>query len=118
MEALAWLAIAGGVASAGLGIAVALLGIRNGGLKADARHADTLRKAAEAALKVNTTNFDDYRMRAESKEASLVAQLEHYENHELDAIEEEPNRVVRIERRRSWVAGVLSEASNLASDDG
>jgi hypothetical protein len=112
-----WLALLGGLTSAALGVTVALLGIRNGGLKADARHADTLRKAAEAALKVGTTEFDDYRKRAELREANLVAELEHYENEELDAIEAEPDRPRRIERRRNWVRSVLSKASSPTSDD-
>ena len=112
-----WLAIIGGLAAGGLGIAVALLGIRNGALKADAREADGLRKAAEAALKVGTKAFDDYRLRAEANEARLVAELENYENHELDAIEAEPSRPRRIKRRRDWVRSVLSKASAATSDD-
>ena len=113
-----WLALLGGLTSAALGVTVALLGIRNGGLKADARHADTLRKAAEAALKVGTKEFDDYRLRAESIQAKLVSELEHYENQELDAIEAEPDRPRRIERRRNWVRSVLSQASPPTGGDG
>ena len=111
------LAAVAGLASAGLGITVAIMGIRNGGLKADAREADQDRKAAEAALMVAAKEFDDYRLRAESKEALLVKELEHYENQELAAIEAEPDQVVRIRRRRRLVGGVLSEAFTPAGDD-
>lgn len=112
-----YLAAIASLASVGLGIAVAILGIRNGGLRADARHADTLRKAAEGSLHKVADEFDDYRDRAESKEARLVAELEHYENHALDGIENEPNREVRIRRRRDWVRSLLSQTSTTTGDN-
>ena len=111
------LAILGGAGTAGFALAALIFVVRNKGLALDARQADTLRKAAEAALKVGTKEFDDYRDRAEAKEARLVAELERYENQELDGIEKEPDRKVRIRRRRDWVRGVLSKASSPTGDD-
>lgn len=113
-----WLAALGGFASAGFGIVALIFVIRNKGLALDAKSADTLRRAAEETAKTVTADFNEYRDRAEAKEARLVAELEHYENHELDDIEAEPNRPRRIERRRNWVRAVLSKASNPAGDDG
>jgi len=101
MSGLAWAAAVAGLSTVGLSITVVIFAIRNSGLAIDAHRADMLRKAAEAALKVGTKEFDDYRDRAEAKEARLVAELERYENQELDAIEAEPNRPRRIERRRN-----------------
>lgn len=118
MSVLAWFAAAGGVSSVGLGLIVWIMKIRLDGLHDDAKRLTTARKVAEAALKVAVRDFDEYRARAESKEAQLISELERYENQELDGIEKEPDRTVRIARRRQWVAGVLSQASNPTSNDG
>ena len=111
------LAIIGGAGSIGFAITAVVLAIRNGGLKVDANTADTLRKAAEKLATKTTKNFDAYRKRSEEMVAGLVKELENYENEELDAIEEEPDRDRRIARRRSWVRGVLSKAPSPTSDD-
>lgn len=118
MSVLAWLATAGGVSTLGLGIVVWALKLRLGGLHSENKRLILDRKTAEAALKVATTEFDQYRGRAEAKEASLILELERYENQELDGIEKEPDRAVRIARRRQWVASVLSKASPNTSGDG
>ena len=69
------------------------------------------RRAAEAATKVATAQLAETISRARAKEEALIRKLEHYENHELDAIESEPNRAKRISRRRDWISSVLSEAT-------
>lgn len=113
-----FLAALGGIVSAGLGITIAVMGLRMSRLKTDAASADKARKVAEASLKVNTTKFDDYRSRAEATKAELVAELERFQKERLDGIEKEPDRSTRIRLRHSWISGVLSKASNLAGDDG
>lgn len=111
------LEILGGLGTLGFATTTVVFVIRNKGLAIDRNDADTARKVAEAALKVGTKEFDDYRDRAEAKEARLVAELERYESQELDGIEKEPDRKVRIRRRRDWVRGVLSKASSPTGDD-
>ncbi len=111
------LAALGGIISAGLGITVAILGIRNGGLKADAREADSMRKDAEAALKATSRGFDEYRIRAEAIEEELSEELDHYENQKIAAIKDEPDQAVRIKRRRRLVDSVLSQAFTPRGDD-
>jgi len=93
--------------SVGLGITAVVLAIRNGGLKAEIQEADQLRKAAEAALAVQTTESEDQKLRAKAQIASLRKELERFENEKLDAIEEEPNREKRIAARRNWVVDAL-----------
>ncbi len=112
------LAAIGGVSTLAMAIVAWALWQRSKGLKSEIESEQILRVIAEDKLTDATKEFDDYRSRAKAKETSLVLQLEHYENHELDAIEEEPNRNVRIARRRSWVASVLSQASATSDDDG
>ena len=111
MSTLSWLATTGGVASFALGLTVWVMKLRIDGLHLEVKGLVRSKKTAEAALKVATTEFDQYRGRAEAKEASLLQELERYENQELDGIEAEPDRAVRIARRRQWVSGVLSKAS-------
>ena len=112
-----YLAALGGLTTVGLALAVWALRVRMDGLRGNLRAAYSERNAAEAALKIGTKEFDDYRMRAEAMQAKLVSELERYENEELDAIESEPDRPRRIERRRNWVRSVLSKASPPTGDD-
>jgi len=115
MEAI--LAIVGMAGTLGLGITSVVLAIRCGGLKVDANKADTLRKTAEDKLKDVSKKADAYRKATEEQLALLQKELEYFEDHELDAIEAEPDRDKRIARRRGWVRGVLSKAPSPASDD-
>ena len=112
-----FLAALGGFTTAAGIITALVFAIRNKGLALDAKEADLARQVAETALKVGKREFDNYRLRAEAKEAQLVTELERYENEELDGIEKEPNRAVRIRRRRDWVRGVLSKATNPTGND-
>ncbi len=112
-----FLAALGGFTTAAGIITALVFAIRNKGLALDAKEADLARQVAETALKVGTREFENYRLRAEAKEAQLVTELERYENEELDGIEKEPNRAVRIRRRRDWVRGVLSKATNPTGND-
>lgn len=110
MSSLVWIATAGGITSAGMAIVVAILALRNSGLRLDVRRTETLQRAAEAALKLSGRELSEYKQRSESAMAVLVDRLEYYERHELDAIEEEPDRDRRIQRRRDWVRDILSRA--------
>jgi hypothetical protein len=110
MSLLGYAAITGGLFSVGLGVTVWILRLRMKGLNLEVEIANGQRDKIGAALEANAANFTEYRVRTQKEKAMLVAELEHYENRELDAIEEEPDRKVRIRRRRSWVAGVLSKA--------
>lgn len=112
------------MSAVGLAITVAILGVRNGGLKADAkesevdaREADSLRKTAETSLKVTSREFDEYRIRAEAIEEELSEELDRYENQEIAAIRDEPDQAVRVKRRRRMVGSVLSQAFTPTSDD-
>lgn len=110
-------AVIGSAGTVGLAIACVVFAVRNGGLRAELVRADMLRKTAEGALKDSEKEFTEYRERTEQQLKDLNDELERFENHELDAIEEEPNRVRRIERRRSWVLGVLSKTRASANSE-
>lgn len=118
MSGLAWTAVLSGVISSScLAAVVAFLGIRNGGLKADVRESDTKRRLAEEDLENVAAELRDVKIRAEAKIAALVDELKEYEEHELDGIEKEPDRDIRIKRRRSWVSRVLSKTSDPTGGD-
>lgn len=117
MSLESYLAIAGGMSAAGMGMMLAIYAVRNSGLKAEAKEDRLLRVAAEVNLEMSTAQFNAYRARAEVKEARLVAELEHYENQELDNIETEPDRPKRIKRRRDWVRDILSRAKSPSGDN-
>ncbi len=112
-----YLSIGGWVSAVGLAVTLAIFGIRNGGLKADAQEADQARKKAESDLKKTSGDFDEYRARAEQIEEELSAELEQYENAEIAAIKAEPDQAVRVKRRRRLVGSVLSKAFNPTGDD-
>lgn len=108
----------GGLVSVGLGVVVWAMRLRMKGLKDDLNVSEARRGAVEDILIVNSQNFTDYRARAEEKEALLTRELHHFRKEELDAIEEEPDRDVRIRRRRSWVSSMLRISSPSSGDDG
>lgn len=112
------LEVIGAIGSVGFGTTAIVLALRNGGLRSEITRADSLREKAENDLKATTAEYDTYRERAEQQLHLLQEELEHFENHELDAIEEEPDRTKRIERRRSWVRSLLSKAPSSPRDDG
>lgn len=118
MSMMAYLAIAGSMSAAGMGMMLAIYAVRNSGLKAEAKEDRLLRVAAEVNLEMSAAEFNAYRARAEVKEARLVAELEHYESQELDNIESEPDRPKRIKRRRDWVRDILSRAQSPSGDNG
>lgn len=115
---MGYLAAFGGVASLALALVVWALKIRINGLHGSIRAAKNDAAVAAAALKVGNSEFADYRLRAEAKEATLIEELRRFEERELDAIEEEPDRDTRIRRRREWVRGVLSQAPTSTGDNG
>ena len=112
---MSYLAAFGGLTSVGLLAGLVIMKLRMDGLYAEARLSRKNRLVAVAAMEATATEYKKFRDRSEAKEATLLLKLEHYENHELDAIEKEPNRDVRIRRRRDWISSVLSEATGAKS---
>lgn len=107
MSPLGYIATSGGLLSVGLGVVVWALRLRLDGMRDDLKAANAHRRSAEDILVINSREFTDYRSRAEEKEAFLVKELHHFRKEELDGIEKEPDRDVRIRRRRAWVGSML-----------
>ena len=118
MSPLGYIAAMGGLISVGLVVAVWAMKLRLSGVKWELKASGARRVAVEDLLVSSTRNFTDYRARAEEKEAHLTRELHHFRKEELDGIEKEPDRDVRIRRRRSWVSSMLRISSPSASDDG
>lgn len=102
----------------GLAITSIVLAIRNGGLKADARDADTKREIAEENLKNNEAKHLDYKKRAQKQIADLMEEIDELEDQESAAIAAIKDPRVRRARRRARVLRLLSEEANAESGEG
>lgn len=107
------LAIIGGVGSIGFALTCVVLAIRNGGLKADAKDADTKRKIAEKTLIEKTAEYKDFKQRAQKQIVDLMEEIDELEDQETRVIASIKDPDTRRARRKSRVLRLLSEASNI-----
>lgn len=117
MSALGYIAAVGGLASFGLLIGVFVMKLRIDGLHRKVRKANRGEDVAIAALKVSVKEQADFKMKSDAVRARLRAELERYEDEELDEIESTEEMQARIARRRAFISRMFSETSDGDSGD-